>query len=216
LSKPKIKPNASPSLIFEPFFSTKAPDKGTGLGLSTVAGIVKNHNGFVQIHSEIGKGTEFKIYLPAAKSIEMDKSKEQEKALPVGHGELILIMDDEASVRQLTQTTLQNYGYRVVTAMSGLDGITTFDEYKDEIKLLVSDTDMPLLDGIVAIRAIQKLKPEIPIIIASGIRYDKDQFTRIDTSHLTTLEKPYTVKQILNAVAERINPSPKSNGHQTN
>ena len=190
--------------IFEPFFSTKAPDKGTGLGLSTVAEIVKKHNGFIQLHSEVGKGTEFKIYLPASKSIEQGKIKESEKALPMGRGELILLMDDEATVRQLTQTMLQNYGYRVMTAMSGLDGITTFEEHKDEIKLLVSDTDMPLLDGIVAIRAIQKMKPEIPVIITSGNCRDEEQLNRIDTTHLTVLEKPYTVEQLLNAVTEGI------------
>jgi signal transduction histidine kinase/ActR/RegA family two-component response regulator len=194
--------------IFEPFFSTKAADKGTGLGLSTVIEIIKNHNGYVQIHSEVGKGTEFKIYLPASKSAVMAKSNEPEKPLPVGHGEMILLMDDEATVRQLTQTTLQNYGYRVVTAMSGLDGITAFEEHKDEIKLLVSDTDMPFLDGIVAIRAIQKLKPEIPVIITSDNQRDEDQLKRIDTNHLTILEKPYTVEQLLNAVAKGVNPSP--------
>jgi signal transduction histidine kinase/ActR/RegA family two-component response regulator len=187
--------------IFEPFFSTKAPDRGTGLGLSTVAGIIKNHNGFIQIHSQIGQGTEFRIYLPASKSVDMDKSNEPEKILPVGHGELILLMDDEVTVRQLAQTTLQHYGYRVVTAMSGLDGITTFEEYEHEVKLLVSDTDMPLMNGIVAIRAIQKLKPEIPVIITSGAQRDENQLKRIDTTHLTLLEKPYTVEQLLNAVA---------------
>jgi two-component system, cell cycle sensor histidine kinase and response regulator CckA len=193
--------------IFEPLFSTKPPDKGTGLGLSTVAGIVKKHNGFIQLHSEVGKGTEFKIYLPVMPSVEMDKSKEPEKALPLGHGEMILIMDDEATVRQLAQTTLQNYGYRVVTAVSGLDGITTFEQYKQDIKLLLSDTDMPLLDGIAAIRAIQKSRPEIPIIITSGNQHDKKQLERIDTAHLAFLEKPYTIEQLLQAVAHGICPS---------
>ncbi len=136
-------------------------------------------------------------------------SKEPEKVLPPGHGEMILLMDDEATVRQLTQTTLQNYGYRVVTAMSGLDGITTFEEYKEEIKLLVSDTDMPFLDGIVAIRAIQKLKPEIPVIITSGNQRDDGQLKRINTTHLTILEKPYTVEQLLNAVDKGINAAPR-------
>jgi two-component system cell cycle sensor histidine kinase/response regulator CckA len=187
--------------IFEPLFSTKPPDKGTGLGLSTVAGIVKNHNGFIQLESEVGKGTEFKVYLPAAQSFEADQAKEREKPLPLGHGELILVMDDEATVRQLAKTTLQNYGYRVVTAMSGLDGITTFGEYRQEIKLLVSDTDMPLLDGISAIRAIQKLKPEVPIIITSGNRHGKNEMGEIDMAHLAFLEKPYTVEQLLNAIA---------------
>jgi signal transduction histidine kinase/CheY-like chemotaxis protein len=187
--------------IFEPLFSTKAPDKGTGLGLSTVAGIVKSHNGFIQLHSEVGKGTEFNIYLPATKSAETNTVNEPKKALPTGHGELILIMDDEATVRHLARTTLQSYGYRVVTAISGLDGITTFGEFKQEIKLVVSDTDMPLLDGLAAVRAIQKLRPKIPIIITSGNRRDKDQLGDIDTTHLTILEKPYTVDQLLNAVA---------------
>jgi two-component system cell cycle sensor histidine kinase/response regulator CckA len=206
-----IPPDVLPR-IFEPLFSTKAPDKGTGLGLSTVAGIVKNHNGFIQLHSEIDKGTEFKIYLPANQSVEVNKSKEPEKALPVGHGELILIMDDEATVRQLARTTLQSYGYRVITAVSGLDGITTFGEFKQEIKLLVSDTDMPLLDGIAAVRAIQKLKPEIPVIMTSGNRRDKDQLEGVDTTHLAILEKPYTVEQLLNAVAQGISLSSQSAG----
>jgi len=193
--------------IFDPFFSTKAPDKGTGLGLSTVAGIVKTHGGFVQLHSEVGKGTEFKIYLPAANSVEMDGAKESEKVLPAGHGEMVLIMDDEAAVRQLAKTALEHYGYRVLTAMSGLDGITIFDEHKDEIKLLVSDTDMPLLDGLAAIRAIQRIRPEIPVIITSGTWREDEQLQRIDTTRLAILEKPYTVEQLLVAVAGGINPS---------
>lgn len=188
--------------IFEPLFTTKAPDKGTGLGLSTVAGIVKNHNGFIQVRTEAAKGTEFRIFLPASESMETDRRTEPGKALPVGHGEMVLLMDDEATVRQLTQTTLQNYGYRVLTAMSGLDGITTFDAHKDEIKLLVSDTDMPVMNGIVAIRAIQKLKPELPVIITSGVERDTEQLVGIDRTHLTILQKPYTVEQILNAVAK--------------
>jgi len=196
--------------IFDPFFSTKGPDKGTGLGLSTVAGIIKNHNGFIQVQSETGKGAEFRIFLPATKSVETDKSKEPERVLPAGHGEMILLMDDEAAVRQLAKSALQNYGYRVVTAASGMDGIAAFEENKDEIKLLVSDTDMPLLDGLAAIRAIQKLKPGIPIIITSGARHEKDRLKNIDTTHLTILEKPYTVEQLLNTVAKGVSPPPNS------
>ena len=188
--------------IFEPLFSTKPPEKGTGLGLSTVAAIVKRHNGFIGLHSDVGKGTEFRIYLPATQIVETNSSKVPEKALPVGRGELILIMDDEATVRRLAQTALQHYGYRVITAMSGFDGITTFEEYREEIKLLISDTDMPLLDGITAIRAIQKLRPEIPIVISSGNRQDIDRLEQVNTSRLAFLEKPYTVEQLLNAVAQ--------------
>ncbi len=118
---------------------------------------------------------------------------------------MILIMDDEATVRQLAQTTLQNYGYRVVTAMSGLDGITTFEEFQREIKLLVSDTDMLLLDGIAAIRAVQQLRPEIPDYYHQWqpVR-QRRSLERIDTTHLAILEKPYTIEQLLNAVAQGI------------
>ncbi|MEI9960799.1 MAG: response regulator [Limisphaerales bacterium] len=192
--------------IFEQFFTTKTPDKGTGLGLSTVANIVKNHNGFIQLHSEVNKGTKFKIYLPATQSAKVIQPQPQEKILPTGQGELILVMDDEATVRQLVKTTLESYGYQVVTAMSGLDGITTFEENKEKIRLLISDTDMPFMDGLTAIRAMQKIKANFPIIIASGGKAEPGQYQRIDTARLTLLAKPYTVEQLLQTVAKVINP----------
>jgi PAS domain S-box-containing protein len=195
--------------IFEAFFTTKTPDKGTGLGLSTVAGIVKHHNGFIQVHSEVGKGTEFKIYLPVTESVKVKGLKPQEIVLPKGNGEMILVMDDEDGVRQLAKTTLEKYGYRVVTAMNGMQGMTCFEEHKHEIAVLVSDTDMPLLDGIATIRAIQQLKPDLPIILASGGKNDTTQFQRVDATHLTTLGKPFTVEQLLNGVAKAMNLSPK-------
>jgi two-component system cell cycle sensor histidine kinase/response regulator CckA len=190
--------------IFEPFFSTKTPDRGTGLGLSTVASIVKHHNGFIQVHSEVGHGTEFKIYLPALPATE-PASPPSETILPVGHGELILVMDDEATVRQMTKTTLENYGYQVVTAISGLDGLTLFQEYRQEIKLLVSDTDMPIMSGLAALHIIQKLEPEIPMIIASGGKQDPASYKQINATHLTVLDKPYTVEQLLQTVARALN-----------
>jgi PAS domain S-box-containing protein len=196
--------------IFDQFFTTKTPDKGTGLGLFTVASIVKHHNGFIQIHSEVNKGTTFKIYLPALQSVDLSPPQLLEKTLPIGDGELILVMDDEATVRQLVRTTLESYGYRVITAMSGLDGITSFEEHKDQIRLLISDTDMPFMDGLTAIRAMQKIKADFPIIIASGGKADPDKYKRIDTARLTTLEKPYSVEQLLRNVATAINPLTKS------
>jgi len=191
--------------IFEAFFTTKSPDRGTGLGLSTVAGIVKHHNGFVRVQSEVGKGAEFRIYLPVTGCAKVDEPKSQEALLPKGNGETILVMDDEDGVRQLTKTTLENYGYQVVTAMNGLQGMTCFEEHKREIAVLVSDTDMPILDGIVTIRAIQQLKPDLPIILASGGKNDTSRLQRIDTTHVTTLGKPFTVEQLLNAIAKAMN-----------
>ncbi len=190
--------------IFEPFFTTKSPEKGTGLGLSTVSNIVRNHNGFMEIKSESGKGTCFKVFLPACEKNEAAKNTVDETVLPDGHGELILVVDDEQAVRELTKTTLENYGYRVVTASNGLLGVTCFDQYKEEICVVVSDTDMPFSNGLEAIRTIQQLKPDIRIIIASGGSRDTAFFRKLDKTHISELPKPYTVEQLLNAVADAI------------
>jgi len=195
--------------IFEAFFTTKTTDKGTGLGLSTVAGILKHHNGFIQVQSEVGKGAVFEVYLPVTEPVEVNEAKTLERVLPKGNGEMILVMDDEDGVRQLAKTALENYGYRVVTAMNGLQGMTCFEEHRREITVLVSDTDMPVLDGIVTIRAIQQLKPDLPVILASGGKNDTSHFQRIDTTHLITLGKPFTVENLLNAVAKAIHQASK-------
>ena len=188
--------------IFEPFFTTKTPDKGTGLGLSTVAGIIKKHRGFIRIQSTLGQGTEFGIYLPLMRPDAVRQPEQpEEKIFPLGQGQLIMVMDDEQTIRQLTKATLENYGYRVLTAMSGLDGITTFEEHREKIKLLISDTDMPFTDAAAVLGAIQKLKPGIPIIIASGSKHDPERFQRVDKTYLTFLSKPYTVEQLLAVAA---------------
>jgi PAS domain S-box-containing protein len=104
--------------IFEPFFTTKELGKGTGLGLSTVMGIIKSHNGFINVSSVIGKGTEFKVYIPAIESTEAEVSEDTE--LPIGHGELVLVVDDEVAIREITKTSLEAYNYKVITACDGL------------------------------------------------------------------------------------------------
>ena len=190
--------------IFDPFFTTKGPEKGTGLGLSTVNNIVKNHNGFIRIQTETGKGTEFGIYLPALRAAEMGNAQVTKLSMPMGHGEMIMIMDDEQAVREITRTTLENSGYRVVTAANGLLGITCFGEYKNDIKVVVSDTDMPFIDGLEAIHTMQKMKPDIRIIVASGGKCDSEVLRKIDTQRLIRLNKPFTVERLLTAVAESI------------
>lgn len=187
--------------IFEPFFSTKAPDKGTGLGLSTVSNILKHHHGFVRLLSEVGRGTEFRVYLPALQAAEPAETRAAKPIMPDGHGEMIMVMDDEQAVRELTKSMLENYGYRVVTAPNGFLGITCFEQHQNEIKVVVSDTDMPFVDGFTAIRSIRKLKPDVWIIIASGGKRNPEQMRDIDTKHLTILNKPYSAEQLLTAVA---------------
>jgi PAS domain S-box-containing protein len=192
--------------IFEPFFTTKAPDKGTGLGLSTVASIVKNRGGFVDINTGPGRGTEFRVYLPAIETSVVVEAKVEEKPLPEGKGELILVMDDEEAVRELTKTMLENYGYRVVTALNGLHGVARFEELKDEIRLIISDSDMPYLSGLAAIGSMQQLKPNIPAILASGAKHDPRELQKLNLSRVAYLEKPFSLKDLLATVAALINP----------
>jgi two-component system, cell cycle sensor histidine kinase and response regulator CckA len=187
--------------IFEPFFTTKKGDKGTGLGLSTVMGIVKHHGGFMDLKTESGKGTEFKIHLPAIDCAETEEAVPEEVVLPTGDGELILVIDDEETVRELTKTTLESYGYRVVTAQNGLQGVARFRENQDAIKLLVTDTDMPHMDGMGAISAIKELKPDLPVIIVSGSKRNLMEVQQTDSIQMKSLEKPYSLDQLLVAVA---------------
>jgi two-component system, cell cycle sensor histidine kinase and response regulator CckA len=191
--------------MFEPFFTTKLPDKGTGLGLSTVASIVKHHGGCIDIKTELGNGTEFKIFLPAIETAAEELEENVQKpTLPVGHGELILVIEDEEAICELTKTTLENYGYRVITARNGIEGIARFEEHKHEVRVLVTDTDMPYMDGIGSINAIKSLKPDIPVIIASGSKRDTEQTQKMDTEHTTNLGKPFSAEQLLIAVGMAI------------
>lgn len=109
--------------IFEPFFTTKEVGKGTGLGLSTVRGIIKSHGGFINVHSEIGKGTEFKLFIPAVETMATLLAENVE--LPNGNRELILVVDDEDEILETTKISLETYNYRVLTASNGIEAIVT-------------------------------------------------------------------------------------------
>jgi two-component system, cell cycle sensor histidine kinase and response regulator CckA len=186
--------------IYEPFFTTKSPGTGTGLGLSTVATIVKQYDGRLDLKTKLGQGTEFKIYFPAMETAAEVTEAHEELTLPVGHGELILVVEDEEAVRELIKTTLENYGYTVVTAQNGVQGISLFEEHKRKVRALITDTDMPYLDGMAAIDAIKALRPDLPVIIASGSQRSAEQLRKIDVEHLTNLGKPFSVDQLLIAV----------------
>jgi signal transduction histidine kinase/CheY-like chemotaxis protein len=197
--------------LFEPFFTTKAPGKGTGLGLSTVANILKRQEGFIEIQTELGKGTEFKIYLPASSVVDTAALDVQTPILPAGNGELILLVDDEKSVLELGRTTLENYGYRLLTAGNGLEAIACFEMHKQDINLLVMDIDMPYLDGLSALRRIRNTAPDLAAIIASGSAHDTVRFSRADISRVLRLTKPYGMEDLLIQVAKALNQSRKIN-----
>jgi PAS domain S-box-containing protein len=187
--------------IFEPFFTTKALNKGTGLGLSTVMAIVKSHDGIINVYSEPGKGTTFKVYLPAIEaSLEARKEQSEVISLPRGNGEMILVVDDEASILTITSQTLQAFGYRVVTAMDGADALSVYVQNRNEIAVVLTDMMMPVLDGPATIHALLRINPAVKIIAASGLNANGGvaQASGAGIKHFLT--KPYTAGTLLKAM----------------
>jgi PAS domain S-box-containing protein len=189
------------SKIFDPFFTTKEQGKGTGLGLSTVQGIVKNHGGFINVYSEVGKGTEFKIYLPVAESPHAI-SEAVQTDWPMGNGELILVVDDEAAVRELAKNVLETFGYRALVASDGAEAMAIYAERRGEIELVVTDLMMPVMDGPATIRALQRLDPKVKIIAVSGLSGNGRMLEAAHAGVKSFLPKPYTADRFLKAIAE--------------
>ena len=183
--------------IFDPFFTTKPVGQGTGLGLPTVLGIVEGHGGFLHIDSEVGRGTTFKVYLPAA-STEKEESHETEfTALPRGNGEIILIVDDEPAIRDIASRILSSHGYRPVTACEGSEAIALFEQNRDKIKAVVSDFMMPHMDGPTTIRALRSVNPNLKTIMITGLGEDARVADAKAAGSDLVLSKPFTAEQLL-------------------
>lgn len=185
--------------IFEPFFTTKEINKGTGLGLSTVLGIIKNHGGFINVTTEIGKGSQFKIYLPAQEAKETVEAVEIQ--LSPGNGELILVVDDEDAIRDITKTSLENHNYKAITASDGIEAIALYAEYQAEISLVLTDMVMPSMDGLTTIRTLQKINPEVKIIAVSGLATSDKVSAAHNVGIQAFLAKPYTTNQLLQTIS---------------
>lgn len=153
--------------IFEPFFTTKPEGKGTGLGLSTSTRIVKAHEGFFSVQSQVGDGTTFEVYLPRLSEVASEAATNAVEA-PRGRGQLILIADDEEGVRELLRRSLEDHGYRVRAAANGAEAVSQFREHSAEVMLLITDQSMPVMDGARAIATIRETRADLPVIVLSG------------------------------------------------
>jgi PAS domain S-box-containing protein len=194
-------PEQNLTKIFDPFFTTKEQGRGTGLGLSTVAGIVRSHGGFINVYSEMGRGAQFKVYLPAIESAQAAPAKTLRRDLPAGNGELILVIDDENAIREVARETLVAFGYRVMVASDGAEAMAIFVAHKDEVKLVITDMMMPYMDGPATIRALRRLDPAIKIIVTSGLKAEDKIAEATQIGLKSFLPKPYTAEKLLRTVA---------------
>jgi PAS domain S-box-containing protein len=186
--------------IFDPFFTTKELGKGTGLGLATVMTIVRSHHGFIHVYSEPGRGTTFQAYFPAEETAGTHSTHPFAPELPRGHGEWVLVVDDEVSVRAITQQTLEAFGYRVLVADNGAEAVAVYAEHAQEIAVVITDMMMPVMEGSALIHALLKLNPQLRIIAASGLSSNGSLAKSAGPGVKYFLPKPYTAQTMLDTL----------------
>ncbi len=184
--------------IFEPFFTTKETGEGTGLGLAMVYGVVKNHGGYVSVYSEKDEGTTFKVYLPVSGK---PKAKRLEEDIEMrGGDELILIVDDEESIRFLAKDILEGHGYTVLLAENGAEAINVYTKKRDEIDLVILDIVMPKMGGKKTFLRLKKINPEVKVLLSTGYSQNGKAKEILDSGVKGFIQKPYQVNKLLSKV----------------
>lgn len=190
--------------MFDPFFTTKEIGRGTGLGLSTVANLVRGYNGFITVDSSPGQGTEMRIYLPAEKKIALDEDDGAGEMLEGGRGQLIMVVDDEATIRVVTRTTLEANGYSVITATDGMEAVAIFPKEPGKVKVVVTDLMMPSMDGAATINALRERDPGLRFIAVSGLM-DPTKLPDLGPGNpIGFLQKPFTAERLLRLLGETL------------
>ncbi|MEE9910827.1 MAG: PAS domain S-box protein [Deltaproteobacteria bacterium] len=193
--------------IFEPFFTTKRPDKGTGMGLASVYGIIKNHGGFITVESEPGKGSTFRIFLPASSQNKLSEENISREEQPLTCRENILIVDDELSNVFPTKELLKNLGYRVTAVGSGQEAITIYTEKRQEFDLVILDMIMPGISGGKTFNALLEINPAVKVILSSGYSVDGEAQQIMDRGCRGFIQKPFRILDLSKKIREILGPS---------
>jgi PAS domain S-box-containing protein len=184
--------------LFMPFFTTKTDGKGTGLGLPTVEYILNRHGGFLSIDTEVGRGTTFHLFFPAsADERERPEGEDPDRPVYMGNNDLLLLVDDDAAVTEITAEVLKSHGYRVVSAINGADGVAKYLRYKDEIALVLTDNNMPIMDGTEMVRRLIDIDPDVRILMTSGMDEETAAFDAGHPNIVGFIQKPYTTRVLL-------------------
>ena len=186
--------------IFDPFYTTKKEGHGTGLGLSTSHGIVKSHGGFIKVESEEGKGSTFKIYIPADTTDAVVSSRKKHTLFPKANGELILVVDDENNICEMIREVLEAQEFKVMTAEDGTEALAIYAKYDKEIRVVLTDIAMPHLDGVAVVQTLKKLNSNLGIIVSTGEeqKYKIQKLKNLGIEYF--LDKPYTTEALVSIV----------------
>jgi two-component system, cell cycle sensor histidine kinase and response regulator CckA len=193
--------------IFDPFFTTKSPDRGTGLGLSTVLGIVRSHGGFVQVYSQPGRGATFSVYLPAGASADTASAPRVDPVFR-GQGETVLFVDDEAAVREVGRSVLRRLNLEPLIAVDGADGLVQVAQHQQDLRAVITDLHMPHMDGLAFVKALRRVMPEVPVVLASGRVDDALADAFKDLGVTRRLDKPFTEAQLAQQLQGALGTSP--------
>jgi CheY-like chemotaxis protein len=190
--------------VFEPFFTTKETGRGLGLGLAMVYGVVKSHRGFVNVYSEPGVGTTFRMYLPLS-GIRIANNMPS-TMVPEGMGETILLAEDEEAIRKITISVLEQFGYRVIAASDGEDALRLFREQTGPIDLALLDINMPRKDGRAAYEEMRRQRPDIKVLFTSGYTEDLVRRKGLVPDGVPVVSKPVSPKDLLRKIREVLEP----------
>jgi CheY-like chemotaxis protein len=199
--------NALQSFLAEHGDAHVEPNRQSGQLLAAqqqLLAVVKSHSGFMCVYSEVGQGTSFKLYFPAMTAENSVSKISDRPTLPLGHGELVMVVDDEFAVRQITCQTLEAFGYRVILAADGSEALSLFAVQQNDISLVITDMMMPVMDGNATIRVLTRMRPSVRIIAASGLNENHVIAKAMSNGVKHFLAKPYTAESLLTKIYEAL------------